>query len=233
MSDMPENETPENEMPENETPEDEMPEKKMAMLDWDAMYRAGTPPWDAGCPSREFMSVIESVPIRPCTTLELGCGSGANAVYLARRRFEVTAVDGSPLALERARLRAEQSNALLRFVLADVFDFGRHAGRFEFVYDVGFYHFVRQNELGRFLDLLWWVTQPGSYYLTLAGSTGETNEGGPPQVSEEEIRDELGRLFEVVQIRPFRFESPRRADGYLGWSCLMRRPTIGNSTASA
>lgn len=211
-----------------------MPERKsIGQLDWDAMYRAGTPPWDTGCPSPELMRLVESGQIRPCTTLEIGCGTGANAVYLARRRFEVTAVDESPLALERARLRAEQSNALIRFVLGDVFDFGRHAGRFEFVFDVGFYHFARGRDLGRFLDLLWWLTQPGSYYLTLAGSTGETAEGGPPQVSEEEIRDELGRLFEVVDLRPFRFESPARAEGYLGWCCLMRRPTIGDSTPPA
>jgi len=206
------------------------PEKKgPGLLEWDFMYRAGTPPWDTGFPSRELMDVVEEGLIRPCRVLELGCGSGANAVYLARKRFEVTALEGSPLALERARLRAEQSNALVRFVLADVFEFGRNAGRFELVYDVGFYHFIRQTDLGRFLDLLWWVTQPGSYYMTLAGAAGEEAQGGPPQVTEEEIRDELGRLFEIVRLRPFRFESPLRQEGFLGWSCLMRRPTLGNS----
>jgi methyl halide transferase len=206
------------------------PDKKaMGLMEWDSMYRAGTPPWDSGCPNGELISVVEEGLIRPCTTLELGCGTGANAVYLSRRRFEITAVEGSPLALERARLRAEQSSALIRFVLADVFDFCRNAERFEFVYDVGFYHFIRQTDLGRFLDLLWWVTQPGSYYLTLAGARGEETPGGPPQVTEEEIRDERGRLFEIVRLRPFRFESPLRRDGFLGWSCLMRRPTIGNA----
>ena len=77
--------------------------------------------------------------------------------------------------------------------------------------------------------VLWWTTQPGSYYLTLAGATGEHAEGGPPQVNEEEIRDELGRLFEIIRLRPLRFESPRRSEGYLGWSCLMRRPTIATA----
>ena len=53
--------------------------------------------------------------------LEIGCGTGANAIYLARQRFEVTAVDASPLAIERARLRCEQQNGLVRFVLAGRF----------------------------------------------------------------------------------------------------------------
>ena len=208
----------------------------MGLMEWDAMYRAGTPPWDTGCPSLELVTAVEERLLRPCAALELGCGTGANAVYLARKRFEVTAVEGSPLALERARLRSQQSNALIRFVLGDVFDFGRNGGRFDLVYDVGFYHFIRQTELGRFLDLLWWVTKPGSYYFTLAGASGEPAEGGPPQVSEEEGRDELGRLFEIVRLRPFRFEGPLRADGFAGWSCLMRRPLIaapGDSQATS
>jgi SAM-dependent methyltransferase len=145
---------------------------------------------------------------------------------MARQRFDVTAVDISPMAIERARGRAEREDALLRIVQADVLQFGPTAGPFDLVYDAGFYHFIRQRALEKFLDALWRVTRPGSFYFLLAGAVGETAEGGPPQVSEDDIHNELGRLFETVHLRPCRFASPRRADGYLGWSCLMRRPVI-------
>ncbi|MCP5115561.1 MAG: class I SAM-dependent methyltransferase [bacterium] len=194
--------------------------------DWDAMYREGTPPWDTGHPSSELVNLVRTGVVRPGEVLELGCGTGADAVYLARQGFDVTAVDSSPLALERARLRAEQEDVLARFVLGDVFRFAPTAGQFDFVYDSGFYHFIRRTELDRLLDLLWRVTRPGSLYLALAGSSEETAEGGPPQVSEDDIHAELGRLFEPVHVRPFKFESPRREEGYLGWSCLMRRPAV-------
>ncbi len=198
--------------------------------DWDITYRESTPPWETGKPSEELVRVVSEGLIRPCSTLELGCGTGANAVYLARHRFEVTAVDASPTAIERARTRAEQADALLRIVLADVFEFAETSGPFDLVFDAGFYHFARRVDLTRFLDLLWRVTRPGSLYFTLAGAAGELAEGGPPQVREEEIRGELGRLFEFVTLRPFRFESPRRKEGYLGWSCLTQRPVLhGNS----
>ena len=160
------------------------------------------------------------VPCRP-----RGGGTGADAICLARHGFEVTAVDSSPTALERARNRAEQEDVLARFVLADVFEFAATAGQFDLIYDAGFYHFIRQVELDRFLDMLWRVTRPGSRYLALAGSAKESAEGGPPQVTEEEIHDELGRLFECIHLRRCRFESPHRAKGYAGWSCLMQRPT--------
>lgn len=199
---------------------------RIRLSDWDAMYREGTPPWDAGVPKRELVQVLEEKRVPVGTVLELGCGTGADAICLARRGFEVTAVDCSALALERAHTRAEMSGALVRFVLADVFNFGPKAGQFDFVYDGGLYHAIRQADLRRYLDLLWRVTKPGSYYLCLAGNTEEEREGGPPQVSEEQLRGELGRLFEFVHLRPFRFESPQNPQGYLGWSCLMRRPPL-------
>jgi len=195
-------------------------------LDWDTLYRQSTPPWETGRPAAELVRVVNQRILRPMPTLELGCGTGADAVFLAKRGFEVTAVDFSPTAIERARTRAEQSGAVLRIVLDDVFEFAAHCGPVDLVYDSGFYHSVRRTELDRFLDLLWRLTRPGSLYFTLAGSADETAEGGPPQVSEEEIHLELGRLFDFVHLCPFRFESPLRKEGYLGWSCLMRRPGV-------
>ncbi len=202
-------------------------EKPSIITDWDRMYRQGTPPWDAGVPHAELLRVLNEYSFpKVGTVLELGCGTGSDAICFAKRRFEVTAIDCSPIALERARLRAENHNALLRFVLEDIFDFVRTIGQFDVVYDAGFYHYIRLTKLEAFLDLLWRVTKPGSWYFCLAASTGERVEGGPPQVSEDEIRFELGRLLEFVHLRHIRLESPLRAQGYLGWSCLMRRPEI-------
>ena len=163
--------------------------------------------------------------------LELGCGTGADAIYLAQG-FEMTAVDSSPIAIERARVRAEREDALLRLVLADAFEFGQTAGRFDLVFDVGLYHYIRHTDLERFLDLLWRVTQPGSYYFTVAARKREPPAGGPPPVTQRQIRRELGRLFEVVQLRTCRLGSPHLKGGYPAWSCLMQRPVVGKFAAS-
>ncbi|MEN6451031.1 MAG: class I SAM-dependent methyltransferase [Thermoguttaceae bacterium] len=194
--------------------------------DPDAAYRIGTPPWDVGRPHAELVRVMQEYRLRPETVLEVGCGTGADAVWLARRRFEVTAIDSSPIAIERARLRAEQQNALLRFVLEDAYEFAHTAGQFDFVYDAGMYHSVRQKKLERYLDMLWRVTRPGSYYLCLAGAPAEPTENGPAQVAEEDLRNELGRLFEFIHLRPTRLESSDPNVSYPGWSCFMRRPPV-------
>ncbi|MGW8256822.1 MAG: class I SAM-dependent methyltransferase [Thermoguttaceae bacterium] len=201
--------------------------KPPVITDWDGMYRQGTPSWDVGAPHAELIRMLDKKLFpKAGTVLEIGCGTGADAICLAKRRFEVTAVDCSPIALERARLRAEQQDALLRFVLDDVFDFIATAGQFDVVYDAGFYHHIRLTRLEQYLDLLWRVTKPGSWFFCLAGRTGERHEGGPPQVSEDELRFELGRLFEFVHLRHARLEGSLRTQGYLGWSCLMRRPDM-------
>jgi methyl halide transferase len=200
-------------------------EKRLvSRMDWDAIYRKGTPEWETGAASAELIRVLEEGPVRPGSVLELGCGTGADAICLFRHGFDVTAIDISPMAIERARGRAEREDALIRFIQADAVQFAATAGQFDFVFDAGFYHYIRQTNMDAYLDVLWRVTRPGSYYLSLMGADSETYEGGPPQVSEEDIHDELGRLFEFVHLRPFRFESPHRKHGYRGWSCLMRRP---------
>src|SRR5690349_17507776 len=87
--------------------------------DWDRRYEEGNTPWDSGRPSRELVSVIESGAIPAGRALELGCGTGTNAVYLAQRGFEVTAADLSPLALDRARQRADSAGVKVNWVAAD------------------------------------------------------------------------------------------------------------------
>jgi methyl halide transferase len=201
----------------------------VSTADWDTAYREGTPPWDTGDPHAELARVLDEYRLKPQTVLEIGCGTGADAILLARRRFEVTAVDCSPIAIERARLRAERQDALLRFVLADIFEFARSSGQFDLVYDCGVYHALRQVNLDRYLDVLWRVTRPGSYYLCFAGAPDATAEEGPPQVTEDEMHNELGRLFEFIHVRPMRFHSAMHKGGHAAWSCLMRRPLVSGT----
>ncbi len=198
--------------------------------DWDLTYREGTPVWETGRPSAELARFLDEKRIggvpakRVGSALDVGCGTGADAIYMVRRGLEVTAVDSSPTAIERARVRAEMEDFLPRFVLADFFEFAQTAGTFDLVYDAGLYHYVRHVDLDRYLDGLWRVSRPGSYYLTLAAAPGERIEGAPPPVTKRQLYNELGRLFEVVRLESIRMPSPILKDGYPAWSCLMQRP---------
>jgi tellurite methyltransferase len=68
---------------------------------WDARYRAGQQLSEA--PSPLVQRFVADLP--PGAALDLGCGPGRNALYLAERGWRVTAVDGSPFAIEKLRER--------------------------------------------------------------------------------------------------------------------------------
>lgn len=87
------------------------------------LYRKGAA-WDRYGAGRELQELVESGRLspreHPCV-LDLGCGTGANAVYLAQRGFDVVGLDFTPIAIERAAERAAGAGVAdrCRFVLGD------------------------------------------------------------------------------------------------------------------
>src|SRR3954470_20139349 len=138
---------------------------------WDDRYEKGDTPWETGQPSSELQRVVAEVPIKPCRALELGCGTGASAVWLAQQGFDVTALDLSTSAIERARRRAAEAGANVRFLTADVLQPPPElAGPFDFVFDRGCYHVVRREDVKAYLETLRRLTRPGTLALVLAGN---------------------------------------------------------------
>jgi 2-polyprenyl-3-methyl-5-hydroxy-6-metoxy-1,4-benzoquinol methylase len=195
------------------------------MAHWERRYRDGDSPWDTGRPSSELMRVVTEVPIRPCRAIDLGCGTGTSAVWLAQNGFEVTAVDLSPLALERAKQRAAESGVSVRCLAADLLNLAEDlGGPFDFFFDRGCYHVVRRVSAAQYVQSLLALTRPGTVGLVLAGNAREAHSPGPPVVTEEEIRGELGQVFTIEWLREFRFDQLAGSDFQpLAWSCLLRR----------
>ena len=81
---------------------------------YDAFYRVGAP-WDIG-PRRELVDLVATGWISPSRlppgrAVDLGCGTGANALHLAAAGFEVTGVDFSRVALAKAAAAARSLGA--------------------------------------------------------------------------------------------------------------------------
>ncbi len=87
---------------------------------WNQKYRDGNTLWDSGIRLRELARVLDDGLIAPSSAVELGCGTGTNAVYLAQKMFRVTAIDCSALALQRARSRADDAGVSVEFLEADL-----------------------------------------------------------------------------------------------------------------
>ncbi|MEX2185249.1 MAG: class I SAM-dependent methyltransferase [Pirellulales bacterium] len=181
--------------------------------DWNARYISGDTPWNSGHPSTELRRVVEQTDELPRgRLLELGCGTGTNAIYLARNGFEVTAVDGSQEAIDRAQRQADEARQSdepisVDFHVADVVDLPdalcgdcdesniseASVEPFDVLFDRGCYHCVRRDGAAAFVAMLERVTRSGTRLLLLAGNPNEPHgDRGPPRAAESELRDELG-----------------------------------------
>jgi SAM-dependent methyltransferase len=192
---------------------------------WDVQYRANRLPWETGQPSTELKRVLRELSVRPGKAVELGCGTGTNAVWLAGQGWEVTAVDLSVQAIRKARRRAAEAGVRVQFLVGDLTDPLLLQGPFNFFFDRGCYHAVRQADAAGYHRTLKRITRPGTPGLVLMGNAEEPEEKtGPPVVSRQEIYEEWAGHFGILSLRPFRFDPRRPGERrYLGWSCLVRR----------
>lgn len=190
--------------------------------DWNERYRERFLPWDTGRTSSELQQVLRQQAVPVGRALELGCGTGTNSVWLAQQGFEVTGVDVAPLAIEAAQRRASAADVNVRFVVADVFQLPDLPGPFAFFFDRGCYHAVRRNDPERYAPAVARHLAPGARGLLLTGNAREPHDPGPPVVTEEQLRAELGTEFEILDLHEFHFdEAPGATERYLGWSCLV------------
>jgi methyl halide transferase len=184
-------------------------------------YVEGDAPWDSGRPSSELIRVLDAGLLPGKSALEFGCGTGTNAIELARRGYGVTAVDLVDVAIDRAREKARQAGVTVNFMVGDLtlLDLG---GPHDVLFDRGVYHTIRSRNLPGFLKTVKQVSRRGTRWLSLAGNPREPGPRGPPTVREEEIRSELGPLFKILDLHEFRFDLSQDFQP-LAWSILMER----------
>lgn len=190
---------------------------------WNEDYVAGEPPpWDTGTPDPLLVEMLESGAIAPARTLEVGCGTGTNAIYLADRGFDVLGVDIAEAAIEKARARAQGK---CRFEVAD-FLAAPPAERFAFVFDRGCFHIFDDAEAqARFAANVAGVLDEGGLWLSLIGSTeGPPREEGPPRRSARDVVNAIEPHLEIVQLRSTEFVV--REASVKSWLCLSRKRTI-------
>ena len=208
--------------------------QSLSSAHWDQRYLRGDAPWNSGIVSRELVRVLQEEHVAPGCAVELGCGTGTNAVHLAQQGFEVVAADCSEVAIEQARALAADANVVVQWVVADLcrpaelrLALGEAATSIErqcsLIFDRGCYHCARRVNLAGFLETVEWLAAPNARLLLLCGNANEPGPQGPPKVTEAEIHSEWDRLFEIKWIREFHFEDRGGVPGPLGWACWMSR----------
>ncbi|HEX4746811.1 MAG TPA: class I SAM-dependent methyltransferase [Gaiellaceae bacterium] len=92
----------------------------MRREDWDKRYAGVENLW-AVRPNRFLVAEVADLP--PGRALDLACGEGQNSIWLATLGWNVTGVDYSEVAIEKARVRAERDGVSVDFVCADLLEY--------------------------------------------------------------------------------------------------------------
>ncbi len=191
---------------------------------WNESYASGQLPWDTGQPELVLVEFVTSGRVSPGPSLEIGAGTGTNAIWMAERGFDVFGVDVSPVAVERAKAKIGDRDLRCRFAAWDILAAPPPGGPFQFVFDRGCFHvFDEPEERQRFAAQVAAVLVPGGLWLSLVGSTeGPSREIGPPRRSAREITLAIEPALEIVELRSAEF----RGHGANAWFCLSRQRTM-------
>ena len=191
---------------------------------WDKRYLDGETPWDSGTVCEHLPTALQDFGIGPCKALEIGCGTGTNAVWLAQQGFDVTGVDISGEAIRRAEEKVEKAGASCRFLVASALEMEIEGGPFGLVFDRGCFHTnnTAWDRSAFAASVARHLTDDG-YWLSLIGSTdGAPRESGPPRRSVLDIAAAVEPHLEIVELKATRF-SPEPGGSPESWRCMMRK----------
>ncbi len=129
-------------------------------------YRYFQMPYDNG-PDQHLMELVENGRIQPCRAIDLGCGTGRNALFLAQHGFQVTGVDFAASAIAKAKQKAEAAGLKAEFVVDDLTNLQNVTGSFDFLVDAGVLDVLQIKFRDLYVDNVLSLTHPGSrFYLS-------------------------------------------------------------------
>ena len=199
----------------------------MSSLDWHELYREGDTPWEEGKPWAPLEGIVRDLLPNGGRVLDVGCGVGTQALYLAAAGFNVRGIDIVETAVETARTEAARRVLDVEFSVGD-FLCDDPGGPYELVLDRSVLANAKdESERSRFAERVASVLAPGGWWVDITGSADNRDpDGGPdprgyPRLTFAELVGACEPRFEVHSVSRTRFGETDKTD-FIAWVLVLR-----------
>jgi SAM-dependent methyltransferase len=186
---------------------------RLPLSSWEDAYKT-VPPWDVGRPQPAFAELVRDGELSSGRVLDVGCGTGENALYLAGNGFSVTGVDLTSLAIAAARAKAAERKLKVDFRIGNALSLDFKDGIFNNVIDSGLFHTFPDNDRSSYArEVARVLASTGKYFMLCFSEKEPTNWGGPRRVTKKEIESTFSPLFNINYIRDTLFATRFHSNG--------------------
>jgi SAM-dependent methyltransferase len=172
------------------------------------MGAGNRPPWSIGEPQPEIAALIDAGKFHG-DVLDAGCGEAATALALAERGFTTVGLDQSATAISLAREEAARRGlTTASFEVADISSFTGYDGRFGTIVDSTLFHSMPVELRDGYQQSIVRAAAPGaSYFVLVFDRAGMPIDGPANPVTEQELRDVVGKYWVIDDVRPARIHA--------------------------
>ena len=156
---------------------------------------------------KKLVEAVETGIIKPCRTLDIGCGEGYAAIYLEQHGFSVTGIDYSKKAIEYSKKNAKKAKAKIKFLVKNVDKIETLRQKFGLIIDIGLLHHLPKNKWKKYSSKIYdLLDRDGKYMLFCFNDKCEKidekrkKEGMKIYASSiDELKNFLGSNFLILQ----------------------------------
>jgi SAM-dependent methyltransferase len=166
---------------------------------WDEFFEDSSKPcpFFVEWPDENLVAWFGAGLLTPGRVLELGCGPGRNAIYLAGRGCRVDAVDFSAEAIEWAKGRAKLAGAAVDFQCCSIFDATFPDGSYDLVYDSGCFHHLAPHRRRDYVELVHRALKPGGSFGLVSAARPYAGGAGSGTGCERLVGSDGGQRIEL------------------------------------
>jgi SAM-dependent methyltransferase len=171
--------------------------------DWETLYKTQkveTLPWYNENLDSDLENELNQRNIIKGKFLDLGTGPATQAIWLAKRGFQVIGSDLSEAAIKRAR-NVYASEKDLDFIVDDILNSKLKESEFDYVFDRGCFHVLSSADRQIYISKIKGVLRDKGILFLKCFSDKEPRQEGPYKFSQQEIRDLFSKYFRIDSIK--------------------------------